>query len=270
MKQMIFLVGLFILTLALSGCNIVSSDEAIFSKYCEEFPNDEGCIIDGNPSGVIIIDSMSCSEGYILQDNACVTLNDVPSDILNCDSGQHKEDELCVPDEVDVICEEDLILNNGSCVSSCELSIEDINYFPCFSECNIEFPCTHLKLVLAEENSFFSSFVMWVQSTEMNGSTEFELHYVLSGETESVISNGGTKLWCSPHMVGCEDLYKANFFITNTTGERSYIFEFWYDANWYTKVHKIRYDVWNAETNEYDSIDAGILAFYLENTFGTD
>ncbi len=270
MKKFFVFLLLIILSFYLSGCKIVSPDEAMFEKYCDQFPGDEGCLDDGNPTGIIAIDSESCLEGYILQDNVCVILNDNPIDIVNCDSGYHKEEGQCVLDQVDMVCEEDLILYNGNCTETCDVPIEDANYFPCFRECNDEFPCTHHKLVLAEGNSYFESFVMWIQKTDMNSSTEFVLHYILKGETDIIVSDGGANLWCTPSTVGCEELYKASYFISNTTGELDYVFSFWYDESWYTKVNQVSYRVWNSETNDYDSINLNLSFFYLEDVYNAD
>ncbi len=259
-----------VLSFSLSGCIMVGSNEAVFEKYCHQFPSDEGCMNDGIPTGINETNSESCQDGYVLQDNICVISNENPIDTVNCELGYHKEDEQCVPDEVDDICEDKLILYNGDCVTTCELPIDDPNYFPCFRECQDGFSCSYHKLVLAAGNNYFESFTMWIHKTDMNSSTEFELHYTLKGETDVFVSTGGEKLWCTPSVVECEELYKSIYTISHTTGEIKYIFNFWYDENWYTKVEGISYEVWNTETNEYDRIDLDLPIFYLEDIYNDD
>lgn len=267
MKKLIVFLLLIILPLYLSACEMVSSDEVVFGKYCEEFPNDEGCQNDGIPSGLDINDGESCLEGFILQDNVCVV---VTLDDVECDLGFYEENGNCLPNQQNDLCEGDLILNNGSCVESCELPIDDINYYPCFRECNVEFSCTYHKLVLAESNSYFESFVMWVKSTPMTDSSEFELHYSLKGESETIVSSGGYKLWCNYELETCEYLNKAHFYVTNTTGDIRLQFEFWFDENWYTEVHDMYYEVWNSDTLKDDRIDLDVQVFYLEDIEGVE
>ncbi len=270
MKKTIVFLLVLIVPFFLTGCSMVDSDETVAEKYCEQFPKDEGCINDGEPTGIISDDSEVCTDGYILQNNICVIVNDDPIDTVNCDSGYHEEDEQCVPDTVSEVCENNLIFSDGNCIETCDLPIDDTNYFPCFRECTDEFPCTYHKLVLTGGNSYFESFVMWIKHTYMNDSAEFELHHVLKGETNVIISQGGFRTWCNPDVVGCEDLYKSTFNIITTTGEFKYTFSFWYDESWYTEVQEISYDVWNSETNDYDIIDIDIQIFYLQDSYNTD
>ena len=256
--------SLIIVTIILSGCSMSAADETIFEKYCEEFPGDIGCMNDSDPTGIFDGDSYSCNEGYVLEGTECVLEDNYTDDIVICETGYHIEDEQCVQDEVEDVCEGDLILNQGICIYTCELPIDDIDYYPCFRECNDDFTCSYHKLVLTGGNSYFESFIMWIKHTNMNDSSEFELHYVLKGETEVIVNTGGIDTWCVPSYSMCEDLYKSNFIVSQSTGEIKYKFSFWYDEYWYTEVQEVYYDVWNSETNDYDRIVLDLQFFYLQ------
>jgi len=240
MKKGLMLLVVSIFIVMLSSCALIGENEILQLKYCEEFPNDSGCSENQVPNEGVI-DDVLCREGFVLEGNTCV------------------------PEDTASTCGEDYVLYAGSCLNPCELPYDNTDYFPCFRDLSEEAVTTIHKLKLATGNSYFDDFTMWVQNTSQNGSSEFELHHTLKGETELIVSNGGIKLWCSPHREGCENLYKANFTVSSTSGDIMYKFEFWYDELWYTKVEKVTYDEWNAETNEYETIDLEIYEFYLED-----
>ncbi len=242
MKRALILLIVATIVLLLSSCALIGENEIFEMKYCEEFPNDATCSSYESPTGDEN-SNISCSSGYIL------------------------EGGVCILEEIDSECGDGYVLYAGSCLNPCELPYENVDYFPCFRELSEEAVTTIHKLELATGNSYFDDFTMWVQNTSQNNSSEFELHHTLKGETELIVSNGGIKLWCSPHVEGCENLYKANFTVSNTSGDISYKFEFWYDENWYVRVVNMTYDAWNSELNEYETIDLEIPEFYLEDVY---
>lgn len=85
MKRMTLFSLTIIAIIILTGCGMFSGEASFNEKYCKEFPNDEGCVLNGIPIGVS-------------DDNNLVGDNETPSQV-NLDFGNGSNDILTISDD---------------------------------------------------------------------------------------------------------------------------------------------------------------------------
>lgn len=100
MKRFILLCLITSFAILLSSCALIGENESFILKYCEENPDDLGCIEGSDPSGIISTEDVSsCANDQHEVDGTCVP--NITTSV--CNTGFHREGDSCVADTITTV-----------------------------------------------------------------------------------------------------------------------------------------------------------------------